>query len=323
MKAFLNRRAFTALALTAAQLPAWAQERYPSRPIKLIVPYPAGGNADNIARVFSRKFSQVLGTPVIVDNKPGASGTIGADAVYKSPTDGYTLLLTVTTQLTTAAVNVRPSYNAIEDFTPIVGLCVTPLAFAVTPALGVRSLRELAAIARKQKLSYGSYGTGTSTHVMQHLLYQQMQSLDAVHVPYRGESPMVNDMLGGQIHSGMLPIGVAREMERTGRMRILAMVGPQRSEFLPNIPTFQEQGFGKLDWTYGVAVYGASRLPADIMQRLQDAGRKVMADRDTQQAFRNQSNEPWVHSTPEELKKRLVIDTVLWNKTMSALGPLE
>ncbi|UUZ66589.1 tripartite tricarboxylate transporter substrate binding protein (plasmid) [Polaromonas sp. P1-6] len=241
----------------------------------------------------------------------------------KAPADGYTLLITVTSQLTNAGFNTKPSYNAIEDFTPIVGIAKTPLAFAVSAQLPAKNLKELAALAKNQKMAYGSYGAGTSTHVMQHLLAKQMGSKDMVHVAYRGEGPMVSDMLGGQVQMGFVSIGIAHEMEKAGKLRILAVVGPQRSEFLPAVPTFLEQGYQKLDWTYGVVLYGSSRMPADILAKLQATGQRIMADPDTQKAYRAQSNQPWTGSDPAELKKRLVIDTVLWGKVLTELGPIE
>lgn len=144
----LNRRAFTAITLAALTVmtPALAADPFPSKPIKLIVPYPTGGNADNIARVFSNRMAEIIGQPVIVDNCSGASGTIGAEAVHKADADGYTLLLTVTSQLTSSGPTVKTNYVATEDFTPVVGLAVTPLAFAVPTSLGVNHLKELAAL---------------------------------------------------------------------------------------------------------------------------------------------------------------------------------
>ena len=320
----INRRTFTAITLAAmtALTPALAQDPFPSKPIKVIVPYPAGGNADTIARVFAKRMGEILGTQLIVDNRGGASGTIGAEAVHRADADGYTLLLTVTSQLTSPGPTVKTNYNAAEDFAPVVGLCITPLAFAVPASLGVSNLKELAALSKTRKISYGSYGAGTSTHLMQHQLIQQFGAKDAIQIPYKGESPMVNDMLGGQIDMGMVGIGQGREMSKSGRMRILAVVGTQRSEFLPDVATFAEQGYKDLDWTYGVAVYASSRTPAPILKKLQDAGKKFQQNRDSQQAFRAQSNQPWTNSTPEELQRRLVQDSANWNKASALIGKL-
>lgn len=324
MTSNVRRRRLALWVLTSLTPFAHANEsRFPSQPIKLVVPYPAGGNADGIARVFAKRFGELLKTSVVVDNKGGASGTIGAEAVYKAPADGHTLLLTVTTQLTTTPAGMKTGYNAVQDFTPLVGLCITPLAFAVPATLGVKSLKELEALAKTRKLAYGSYGPGTSTHIMQHLLMKQFGAKDAAHVPYRGESPMVTDMLGGQVDMGFIGMGQAREMEKSGRMRTLAVVGTQRSEFLPDVPTFAEQGYKNLDWSYGVAVYGSSKLPAPVLKTLQEAGRQVMEDPEVQKAYRAQSNQPWIKSSPEDLRKRLARDSENWSKVLSDIGNIE
>lgn len=320
----LRRRTLCATALLSVLPQTHAQEsRFPSQVIKLVVPYPAGGNADNIARIFAKRFGELLKTPVVVDNKGGASGTLGADAVHRAEPDGYTLLLTVTSQLTSAPTGVKTSYNAVQDFTPIVGLCITPLAFAVPAALGVKSLKELENLSSTRKMSYGSYGTGTSTHIMQHLLAKQFGAKDIAHVPYRGESPMLNDMLGGQIDMGLIAIGQAQGMTKSGRMNVLAVVGTQRSEFLPDVPTFAEQGYKNLDWSYGVAVYGSSRLPAAVLNKLQEAGKKTMNDAEVQRAYRAQSNQPWTTTNPEDLRQRLVHDSENWARVLNEVGNLE
>lgn len=327
MNPLFSRRQFGAMATAlcgSAALPSalaqQAEDKFPSKPIKLIVPYPAGGNADNIARIYSKALSDVMGVPVVVDNRGGASGNIGAEAVHKSDPDGYTLLLTVTTQLTSPGPGVKPAYNAVTDFVPVAGLCITPLAFAVPTSLGVKNLKELEALAKARKLSYGSYGPATSTHVLQYVMYRNFGAKDAVHVPYRGESPMVADMLAGQIDSGFIGIGQAREMEKSGRMKTLAVVGAVRSEFLPEVPTFGEQGHPNLELAYGVAVYAPSRVHKDILKKLQDASRRVMSAPETARAYRAQSNQPWVNYDVEDLRRRLAADTAHWSKLVSQLG---
>jgi tripartite-type tricarboxylate transporter receptor subunit TctC len=322
-----TRRRFGAIAAGIASIAgaplAFAQAadaRFPSRPIRVIVPYPAGGNADNIARVYAKGLSEVTGVPVLVDNRGGASGTIGAEAVHRADADGYTLLLTVTTQLTSPGPGVKPNYNAVTDFIPVAGLCITPLAFVVPASLGVASLKELEALSRNRRVSYGSYGPATSTHVLQHLLYKAFGAKDAVHVPYRGESPMVTDMLAGQIESGFVGIGQAREMEKSGRMKALAVVGPVRSEFLPNVATLREQGHPALDLSYGVAVYASSRTAPETLKKLQESSRQVMTAAETARAYRDQSNQPWTNYDLEDLRRRLSSDTANWNKLVSQLG---
>ncbi|WP_043009247.1 tripartite tricarboxylate transporter substrate binding protein [Comamonas testosteroni] len=324
MPTLFDRRRLLASGLLLLVTALHANEiNYPSRPITLVVPYPAGGNGDNIARVFAKKLTDLWSAPVVVDNKPGASGTVGAGQVHRAAPDGYTLLLTVTTQLSSRVPGLKTSYNATQDFVPIVGLTIAPMAFVVPVRLGVKSMPELEALARQRMLSYGSYGIFTSTHIVQHLLLAQMKARDPVHVPYKGESPMVADMLGGQIDMGLVGIGQAREMEKSGRMRTLAVLGTQRSEFLPKVATLSEQGYKQMDWAHGTAVYGSARLPPEVLARLQEAGKTIMADPDTQAQYRNQSNQPWVNATVDELRQRLVADTHNWNKVLTSVGDLE
>ncbi len=324
MKIYKNLTLRAFLAVTAFSLAvggACAQTAMSGKTIKVVVPYPAGGNADTIARVFSEQFAKKLGAIVIVDNKPGAAGTIGAESVARAAPDGTTLLLTVTSQLTNAGMGVKPNYDAVKDFAPIVGIANTPLVLTVPTSLSVKTMKEFSALAKTKKMAFGSYGTGTSTHILQSLLVQQIGG-DMVHIPYKGEAPMIADMLGGQIQMGLLPPGVAREMEKAGKMRPLGVIGSQRSEFLPNLPTFEEQGFRELDWTYGVALYAPSKLTPDLLLQLEKAGQDIVKDPEVQKKLRARSIQPW-GSGADELKKRLVIDTVMWNKVLAKYGKME
>lgn len=313
-------RSFAAV-LGLAVSGVWAQSALAGKTVKLVVPYPAGGNADTIARVFSEQFAKRLGATVIVDNKPGASGTIGADFVARAAPDGNTLLVTVTSQLSSAGMGVKPNYDAIKDFAPIVGIAITPLVLAVPASLPVKNMKEFAALAKTKKMAYGSYGAGTSTHLLQSLLVQQMGG-DMVHIPYKGEAPMISDLLGGQIQMGLLAPGVAREMEKVGKMRALAVVGRVRSEFLPNVPTFEELGYRELDWTYGVALYAPSKIAPELLQQLAKVGQDIVKNADVQKKYRARSIQPW-GAGAEEVKKRLVIDTVMWNKVLAKYGKSE
>ena len=300
--------------------PTHAQPGIAGRPVRLIVPYPAGGNADAIARVFAEALARRLETPVLVDNRPGAAGTIGAEAVARSEPDGNTLLVTVTSQLTGSALGVKPNYDAARDFVGVTGICITPLLVAAPASLPARNLQEFVVLAASRKMAFGSYGAGTSTHILQSLFARQIGA-DMVHVPYKGEAPMVTDLVAGQIQMGMVPPGVASSMRQAGKLRPLAVVGAGRSAFLPEVPTFAEQGYRQLDWTYGVGLYAPARVPAPVLERLERASQAVVADPQVRERYRAQSNQVWGASA-EELQKRLVIDSVLWSKLMASIGPL-
>lgn len=315
------RRIAAAAVFALSPVYAAAPEPFPAKTIRIVVPYPAGGTADSIARLFSARLADSLKGIVIVENKSGASGTIGAETVVKAEPDGHTLLLTVTTQLSNAAFNVKPNYDPITDFAPIAGLTLAPMALAVPHDMPANTVGELEALARTRKLAYGSYGTGSSGHVMLATFNRRIGG-QMVHVPYRGESPMVTDLLGGQIQAALLTVGIARELQKSGKVKLLATVGPSRSEFLPRLPTFDELGYGEFDWTFGVALYTSSRVPAAVVARLERASLEIMALPDFQDRLRAIGAQPW-GAPAAELKRRLVIDTILWNKTLARLGKLE
>lgn len=322
-------RARRSLLRAAALLPvcgaAWSagDPAFPSKTLRIVVPYPAGGTADAIARVYASKLADTLGrgAVVVVENKPGASGTIGADAVVRADADGHTLLLTVTSQLSNVALNVKPNYDPLRDFTGVVGIGLAPLVLAVRQDLAAASVKDLAQLAKSRPLAYGSYGIGTSQHVML-TSFARRNGISFIHAPYRGESPLVTDLLGGQLQFALLSIGIARELQQSGKVRLLAIVGAQRSEFLPKVPTFGELGVPGFDWTYGVAVYTSAKVQAPVLAALEQASQAAVRSADVQGKLRAMAIEPWGIGG-DALKKRLVIDSVLWNRTLAQVGPLE
>ena len=316
-----RRSLLCALVLGALSPMAWSQvDNFPNRPIKLVVNFPPGGNADITARLFGKKFSEVLKTPVVVDNKGGAGGTIGADAVAKAEPDGYTLLLTPYSILTNKNPTLKLPYNPVEDFVPVTAVTIAPLAFTVSAESKIKSLADLAAFSKNNRLSYGTYGPMTTTHIGQHRLAQHVHAKDALAIAYRGEAPMLGDFLGGQIQMGAMSLASARENEKTGKVHILGITGPTRSEFLPNVPTFKELGVKGMDWIDGVVVFASSKTPPAILARLQAAGKQVMQDEATLKAFRAQPNQPWLDITPSAMKAQMASDTAFWDKAQLEVG---
>lgn len=321
----LRRRSLllcTPLLAAAATCPwAYAQtERFPSGPIKLVVNFPAGGNADLIGRVYARKLSEQLSTPVVVDNRGGAAGTIGADYVAKSAPDGHTLLITPYSILTNPNPGIKTTYKPQEDFVPVLPMTIAPLIVAVSAESQVTSLRQLEQFARNNRLSYGTYGPMTTTHIWQHRISTQLKARDSVAVAYRGEAPMLADLLGGQIQMGVLSQPFARENEKAGKIKLVGILGQHRSEFLPHLPTLHELGFQGVDWTDGVVVFAPARTPSQVLQRLQEASRRVLQDEDTLRALRAQPNQPWLDMTPEKLKAQMAGDVAYWDKARAELG---
>lgn len=307
--------ALSAIAVAGCATLASAQtDRFPSGPIKLVVNFPPGGNADLIGRVYARKLADVLGTPVVVDNKGGAGGTIGADFVAKAAADGQTLLITPYSVFTNVNPSVSVSYRPTEDFVPVLPMTVAPLVLAASADSKVGSFKQLEAYARTQRLSYGTYGPMTTTHIGQHRIAKQLKARDAAAIAYRGEAPMLADLLGGQIQMGVLSLATARENEKAGKIKLLGLISSQRSEFMPELPTLREQGFQGVDWIDGVVVFASAKTPTPILQRLRDASRKVMEDEDTLKTLRAQPNQPWLGITPQELKAQMSSDIAFWDK---------
>jgi tripartite-type tricarboxylate transporter receptor subunit TctC len=319
----IKRRLAAVAAMSAAvpaTFPSVARALSRRKPTRLIVPFPPGGNADAIARVFAEEMGKNTGAPVIVDNRAGASGTIGAEAVLRAEPDGNTLLLTVTSQLSSTAFNVQPSYDAKTDFVGITGIVLTPLVVVAPASLGVKHIQEFVALAKTRPMAFGSYGAGTGTHILQAIFARQIGS-DMVHVPYKGEAPVVTDLIAGEIQMGMVAPGVALQMSRAEKLQPLAVIGSARSEFLPRVPTFAELGYKDLDWTYGVGLYASSKIERPRLLELERLAQSVVNAERIRARYREQSNEPW-GAKGEELQKRLVVDSILWQKTTAVYGKM-
>ncbi len=291
---------------------------YPEKPIRLVVPYPAGGNADAVARAFAGVFGPRLGTTIVVENRGGASGVIGADAVAKAPSDGYTLLFTIVSQLVTPPPGVKVPYEAFKDFRPLVGVSTNPLVLVASPALGVKDMQGLLAAAKSKKMAYGSYGEGTTTHLMLQALSMQ-RKLDMVHVPYKGEAPMVNDLLAGHIQMGLVSQGLTREYAAAGRLVPLVVTAQKRSEFLPQVPSAVEQGVNVLDWTYAQALFAPAGVPEAITTRLTFEGIAAASEPDFQAHVRRGLNSPWGGDSAQVAAK-LRFDSERWKTLIEQSG---
>ncbi|MGH8787414.1 MAG: Bug family tripartite tricarboxylate transporter substrate binding protein [Cupriavidus necator] len=290
----MNRRAWLALAAggligglsLSLALPAAAQT-YPAKPIRIVVPYVAGGGTDTIARAMGEKLSKRLGQPVVVDNKAGASGIIGTDAVAKAAPDGYTLLMTLTQSvLTNQFLYQKLPYDPRKDLTMISVLADAQLVLVAHPSVPVRTVRELGEYARSRpgKLSYASWGVGSLSH-LSGAYYSKLVHGQATHVPYKGEAPMMQDLLGGQVQFGFASILTAKPYIQSGKLKALAVTGTQRSSALPDMPTFAESGmqdsaFKTVGWIGLVAPVG---VPAPILARLEGEVRAILQAPDMQE----------------------------------------
>ncbi len=268
-----RRHAIAALALGALPAPALAQA-WPSRPIRLIVPWPPAGTTDILARQIAQPLSAALGQPVVVENRGGASGAIGTVEALRAPADGHTICLSIST-LITATLLTRQPYHPINDVTPILHLADVPNILVVHPSLPVRSVPELIAYGRANpgKLSFGSPGVGSSVH-MSGEMFKLATGIDMVHVPYRGGGPALADLVAGQIPMMFGNASSTLPHVRSGSVRPLAVTAAKRLPFVPDLPTVAEAaipGFEVVEW---YAFFGPAGIPQEVVARL---NREIMA----------------------------------------------
>jgi tripartite-type tricarboxylate transporter receptor subunit TctC len=249
-KTFTRRMALATLSLALlGAAGAQAQTAYPSQPIKFIVPYPAGGATDVLARMVAQKMQDSWQQTVVVENKPGAGGTIGANLVAKGPADGHTVLFSIVALLQQISLMKLP-YDPLKDFAPISRVAISPSVFAASTTLPVNNLAELIKLVKANpgKYSFGTYGPGTSAHLQGELLNMQ-SGMDLLHIPYQGAAPLVTAMLGGQLSTAFMDAGSSRQ--HFPKFKLLGVTGSERLSWLPNVPTLKEQGlhsFEPLGW---------------------------------------------------------------------------
>ena len=266
------RRGFVALigatALAAmSPLPAAAQA-YPSKPIKVIVPYAPGGATDILGRMVAAKLQESWGQSVVVENKPGASGVLGNDLVAKAPPDGYTVLLGITAIVHSATLMKLP-YDPYKDLIPVSQLAVSTSLLTVPAGTPVKTLAEYVALVKSQpgKHGYGSFGNGTSAHI-QGELFKSQTGVDMAHVPYKGSAPMLNDLLGGQLSAAFLDVGSSRGQLKAGSIKALAATGTERLKMLPDVPTFAELGLKNFEPRGWFGYFLPAGTPAPVVAKL-------------------------------------------------------
>jgi tripartite-type tricarboxylate transporter receptor subunit TctC len=295
--------------------PAHAQDQiYPNRPIKVIVPFPAGGPTDGMARIISDRLGTVLGQSVVIENRGGgAGGSVGAKVVATADPDGYTILMTPGGSLTTGpAVHKNIGYDPFKDFTPIAKLIETPQYICVYPSLPVNSLAEVAAYAKANpgKLSWGSQGFGTGTHLLAEL-FKLETGVDFVHVPYRGTAPMLAALLAGEIQIATDPSTTVLPHIQSGAVRPIAVTMVARTAKLPNVPTTAEAGYPKLVSTFWLGVVAPAGTPVDIVNKLNAAFRDSLNDPATRVRLDALGADVKI-GTPQEFGKLLAEEYALW-----------
>jgi len=306
-----------AVLLTLAALPAaQAQERYPSRPIRVIVPFTAGTGIDILARTIGQKLSERFKVPVVVENRAGASGNIGTEAVAKAPADGYTLLMTASTIVQNAALSRSVPYDPVRGFSPIGLTAIGNLGLAVHPAVRAKSVAEFVALAKAQpgRLNYASPGSGTPHHLAMEL-FKLHFGINITHVPYKGTAGAVTDLLGGQIEAMFLPVHVALSQAQAGKIRLLAAGGSRRSPVTPELPSLAEEGVREIDVDIWYALFGPAGMPRDLVNLIGAEVAAILAQPEVREGLQKQGLNP-VTGTPEELARLVETDLERWTRVV-------
>ena len=311
--------AFAAFACMLAAASAFAQG-YPARPIRMLVPFSAGGNVDIVARVVGAKLAADLRQPFVVENKAGAGGTIGVATLAKSPGDGYTLMMMNQALAYSASLYSDLPYDTLRDLAPIAYVGATPNALVVTNSLPVKTVQEFLAYAGANpgRIAYGSAGIGGATHLAVELL-QSLTGTKLTHVPYKGAGPALTDLISGQIQAMLVPMPAVMPYVKGGKLRALATSGASRSPALPGLPTIAEAGVPGYEYTPWYGMFGPGMLPRELTARLNTAVNKALADAGLGEKLAQQGLE--VHAmTSGEFSEIVRGDVARWGKIIRELG---
>ena len=298
-----------------------AAQAFPSKPIRVVIPFVAGGSSDIVGRAIASKFQELFGQPGIVENRPGANGAIAAEFVAKAEPDGYTILVgSIGVFSINAALFKELRYHPVRDFAPITLAVTTPNVLVTKPGLAVSSMHDLVELAKTNpgRLSYCSSGTGSSDHLTAELL-KQMSGIFAVHVPYRGGAACQTDLMGGQVDLSFQNLGAVTNYIRGGRMKALAVTARSRHPQLPNVPTVAEAGFPDLVVTSWQAAAAPARTPREVVAKINDAAVKALRSPDIRERM-NQIGFDVVASSPEEFGRFMRDEVERWTKVVQRGG---
>ena len=289
---------------------------YPTRPIRMVVPFPPGAASDFLARTVGQKLGDLYGQQVVVDNRPGGGGVVGSVVVARAAPDGYTLSLIGTPHIVNALLAAEPQYRPLEDYTPITQVASLPNLLVVSPGVAAGSVQELIALAKNRpgQLNFGSAGIGSLSH-MAGELFKQAAGIDTVHIPFKLLSDAVTEMMSGRVHYYVFPVTAAVPLLKEGRLRPLAVTIDRRLESLPNVPTMAEAGLPafRFDGWFGVAA--PAGLPRGLVNRLNADIVRILREPDTRERFVRQGADP-VFGTPEEFRALMQAEHVRFQKVV-------
>jgi tripartite-type tricarboxylate transporter receptor subunit TctC len=319
MKKILACAAAVALSLP---LSAWSQAWPAAKPVRMVIPFPAGGATDIIGRTVAQKLATALGQQVVVDNKPGAGGTIGADIVAKAPADGYTILMsTSSTHSIGPALNPKMPYDAVRDFTPVAHIANAPSVLVVGRDFPAATAQELVALLKRNpgRYNFGSSGIGTYPHLSAEMFKWRAGGLFVVHIPYRGTGLVITDLVAGQIAFLMDSIVSAQPHIGDGKVRPLAVSGSRRSTSMPNVPTFAEIGITGMDFSNWFGVFAPPGTPPEIVQRLNRELNAIVRAPDVVQRLERAGADP-AGGTPEQFLKTYRDEGESWKSVIQRAG---
>ncbi|MBA2961997.1 MULTISPECIES: tripartite tricarboxylate transporter substrate-binding protein [Ramlibacter] len=301
--------------------PAYAQQRYPQKVVRIVVPYVAGGNLDVTARLFAQHLTEDLGQPFVIENRPGANGNTGTEQIVRSAADGYSLaMVSAGTLGINPALYANMPFDPEKDLTHISIVATGPMVLQVTPSLPVRTMQELVDLARAQpgKLNFGSGGNGTLAHLSLEML-KLRAGVDIVHVAYKGTSLATTDVMAGHIQGMFDTLSTAAPLIQQGKVRALAVTSARRSAAFPNVPTVAEAGVRDYAAETWAGLVGPPGLPRDVVERLQAAVARIAARPDVQQRLAGVGSEA-VGGTPEQFRLQLASERVRWAEVVKVSG---
>jgi tripartite-type tricarboxylate transporter receptor subunit TctC len=321
MPKVFSRRAILSLCAIFILAGAAAAENYPSHPVKIVVPFPAGGSNDIIARILAQKLSERTGQQSFVENRGGAGGNLGAEAVAKATPDGYTLLVTAPPPLSTnAALYKSLPFDPAKDFAPVALLATVPIVLMVNPSLPVKNVQELVALAKAKPgtLNFGSSGIGSTNHLAGELL-KRMTGIDIVHVPYKGAAPAMNDLIAGHIPMMFDNMPAVLPQVQGGNVRAIAVAGAKRAAALPAVPTVAEQGVAGFEAFAWFGMVAPAKTPALVLETLQREVEAILKMPDVEKRFAELGADPG-NVAGAAFGKFLAEDTAKWTKIIQASG---
>ena len=306
------------LALGTASFSALAQANFPAQTLKIVVPFTPGTGMDTIARVVAPRLSEKLGQPVVVQNQPGASGNIGADAVAKSNADGYTILMGANTMLMASQMYKSTSFDPVKDFSAVSMAAYGSLILVAHPKTGIKSIADLVSQvkAKPGSVSFGSPGVGTP-HLMAMELFKLETNTFMLHVPYRGSAGYTQDLLGGELNVGFLPVHIAQGFVKNGRLNALAVGSPKRHPVAPDVPTFDEMGVKRIDVDLWYAFFVPSKTPSAVVTRLNTEMAAILRQADVKEIL-GKAGLDAVASTPPELAAIVAKDYPRWGNVIKS-----